>query len=53
MNVIESGQLRTVPASLAVFRVLEDGTLEFVSKYDVETGPHQIWWMGMVSTGMS
>src|SRR5205085_6012556 len=39
---------RFVPACLSVFRIAEDGRLDFVRKYDVETGNHQMFWMGMV-----
>jgi len=39
---------RVVPACLSVFRIGEDGKLAFVRKYDVETGSHQMFWMGMV-----
>jgi 6-phosphogluconolactonase len=37
-----------VPACLSVFRIGEDGRLDFVRKYDVETGDKQMFWMGMV-----
>jgi hypothetical protein len=50
MVVRDGGGLRTVPAGLSVFRIGSDGRLEFVSKYDVETGSETIWWMGMVSS---
>jgi 6-phosphogluconolactonase len=41
--------LKTVPASLAVFRVREDGTLDYVNKYDVETNRGgNMFWMGIV-----
>jgi 6-phosphogluconolactonase len=36
-------------AGLTVFRVGEDGGLEFVRKYDVDTGNRQQFWSGMVS----
>jgi len=39
---------RFVPACLSVFRIGRDGKLDFVRKYDVETGAHQMFWMGMV-----
>ena len=39
---------RTVPASLALFRIADDGKLDFVRKYDVEVGDKQMFWMGMV-----
>jgi hypothetical protein len=42
--------VRTVPASLALFRIRGDGQLEFARKYDVETGPGQLlFWTGFIS----
>ena len=39
----------TVPASLAVYRVGDDGKLDFVRKYDVEaTSSKSLFWMGLV-----
>jgi 6-phosphogluconolactonase (cycloisomerase 2 family) len=39
-----------VPASLAVFRIGNDGTLTFVRKYNVETsGGRSLMWAGMVT----
>ena len=38
---------KTIPASLAVFRVRDDGTLDYVRKYDVETGVGNLFWMGI------
>jgi 6-phosphogluconolactonase len=40
--------IRTVPASLAVFRIGGDGRLDYVRKYDVEVGDKTMFWMGMV-----
>jgi hypothetical protein len=46
----ETGSVRTVHASLAVYRVRGDGRLEFIRKYDVETaGARNLFWMGLVS----
>jgi 6-phosphogluconolactonase (cycloisomerase 2 family) len=50
--------LETVPASLAVFRVADDGRLDYVRKYDVDLGDatsahdpevstRSIYWMGV------
>jgi 6-phosphogluconolactonase (cycloisomerase 2 family) len=40
----------TVPASLAVYRVRDDGKLDFVRKYDVEaSGSKSLFWMGLVA----
>lgn len=35
-------------AGLTLFRIGDDGKLEFVRKYDVETGVQQQFWSGMV-----
>jgi 6-phosphogluconolactonase (cycloisomerase 2 family) len=45
----DGGVVREVPACLSVFRIGEDGKLDFVRKYDVETGNQQMFWMGMVT----
>ena len=37
-----------VPACLSVFRIGDDGKLDYVRKYDVEVGDRQMFWMGMV-----
>jgi 6-phosphogluconolactonase len=43
-------EVRTIPAGLAVFRVRNDGKLDFVRKYDVDTNAARtLWWMGVVS----
>jgi len=39
---------KTIPASLAVFRVRPDGKLDFVRKYDVDTSGGSLFWMGIV-----
>jgi 6-phosphogluconolactonase len=40
----------TVPAGLAVYRVRDDGKLDFVQKYDVEADSSRtLFWMGVVS----
>ena len=48
LPVREGTAIRTVPASLAVFRIDEGGKLDFVRKYDVDVGDRTIFWMGMV-----
>ena len=40
--------VESVSAGLSVFRVGSDGRLEFVRKYDVETGGKLQFWMGIV-----
>ena len=48
LPVRDGGAIRTVPASLAVFRINGDGRLDFVRKYDVDVGDRTMFWMGMV-----
>lgn len=38
----------TISPSLAVFKVADDGTLEYVRKYDVDIGKETMFWMGIV-----
>lgn len=42
------GELVTVPASLAVFRVGGDGKLTYVGKTDVDASAAPMFWMGIV-----
>ncbi len=45
-----AGSSTAVPASIALFRILEDGQLEYARKYDVETsGSRSLFWVRMVS----
>ncbi len=49
-RLLEGDRVFTLPASLAVFRIRDDGKLEFVRKYNVETsGARTLFWMGLVS----
>jgi 6-phosphogluconolactonase (cycloisomerase 2 family) len=48
LSVRDGAAIRTVPASLAVFRIGDDGQLDFVRKYDVDVGDKTMFWMGMV-----
>jgi 6-phosphogluconolactonase (cycloisomerase 2 family) len=48
LPVREDAAIRTVPASLAVFRIDNSGKLDFVRKYDVDVGNRTMFWMGMV-----
>jgi len=43
------GQIAVVPAGLSVFQMANDGKLEFVRKYDVDTGKLTQWWTGMIA----
>ena len=48
MQVRDGSRVTNVPAALSVFRVGADGKLDFVRKYDVETGGKAQWWVGIV-----
>jgi hypothetical protein len=48
LPVRDGGAIRTVPASLAVFRIGEDGKLGFARKYDIDVGGKTMFWMAMV-----
>ena len=49
LPVRDGNRVRIVPASLAVFRIGEDGKLEYVRKYDVDVGEQEMFWTGMVA----
>ena len=49
ITVKDGAQLREVPCCLSLFRIGDDGKLDFVRKYDIEIGGRTMWWMGMVS----
>jgi 6-phosphogluconolactonase (cycloisomerase 2 family) len=38
-----------VPTRLTLFRINDDGKLDFARSYDIETGGRLMWWMGMVT----
>jgi len=48
LPVSEGASIRVVPAGLAVFRISDDGNLDFTRKYDVDVGDKTMFWMGMV-----
>ena len=48
MAVREGNDVKTVPARLSVFRVGEDGMLDFVRAYDVDATGKTHYWMGIV-----
>ncbi len=48
ITVREDGALRTVPASLDLFRIGADGTLTYIRKYDINVGNGSLFWMGMI-----
>ncbi len=47
-NVRDGAGVRTVPACMSVFRIGNDGKLDFVRKYDIDVGDKFMFWMGMV-----
>lgn len=49
MLVRDGGNFKTVTPNLALFRIRADGTLEFVRKYDVDTGGEWLLWMDIVA----
>jgi 6-phosphogluconolactonase (cycloisomerase 2 family) len=50
LPVRDAGGVKTVPPNLAVFRVLDNGTLAFVRKYDIAlTAGRGLFWMGLFS----
>jgi 6-phosphogluconolactonase (cycloisomerase 2 family) len=50
IQVREGSGVGTLPAGLSVYRVGDDGKLDFVRKYDVEaTNQNQQFWSGMVT----
>lgn len=48
MHVRMDKTVITVPASMSVFRVGDDGRLQFMRRYDVESGERTQYWIGMV-----
>ncbi len=50
VSVRDQGGVGTVPATLALFRVRDDGKLQFARKYDMETSASRsLYWTGIVS----
>jgi 6-phosphogluconolactonase (cycloisomerase 2 family) len=39
----------SVPANVAVFRIGQDGRLQFVSRQDLAVGRKPLWWSGLVA----
>jgi 6-phosphogluconolactonase (cycloisomerase 2 family) len=46
---LQTGDRGFVPVCLSLFRIADDGRLDFVRKYDVGVGDRTMWWMGMVA----
>jgi hypothetical protein len=50
LTVRDGDSVRTLPASIALFRIGDDGRPVFARKYDVETGAQKnLLWVGFVS----
>jgi 6-phosphogluconolactonase len=49
LSVRDAKGVSAVPASLALFRVRDDGKLDFVRKYDVDVGSGNMFWMGIIA----
>jgi len=47
MLVRKGNDTRHVRVALSVFRIADDGTLQFVRKYDVELGGKFQWWQAL------
>jgi 6-phosphogluconolactonase len=47
--VLEGNRIVSVPAALSVFRIGDDGKLDFLRKYDIDTGDQRQFWTGMVT----
>jgi hypothetical protein len=52
-NQVTTSGANARPANLAVFRIHEDGQLEFVDRYVVAVGQKPLWWMGIVGSHTS
>lgn len=46
-NVRDGNEVRNVPGGLSVFRVGDDGKLQFVRKYEADVSKAHMFWMGM------
>jgi 6-phosphogluconolactonase (cycloisomerase 2 family) len=49
MSVRDATGIRKVPACLSVFRIADDGRLQFERSYEVDVGDKTMFWMGMVT----
>lgn len=45
----QSGRISVLPAGLSVFRMGQNGMLDYVRRYEVETGREMQWWSGLVA----
>ena len=49
LSVRDGTTVATLAAALSVYRIGSDGMLDFVRKYDVDTGKFMQFWSGMVT----
>jgi 6-phosphogluconolactonase len=47
--VRQGNAINTVPARISVYRIVNDGKLEMMRQYDIDTGRGQQFWSGMVT----
>lgn len=47
-NVLVDGKTRPVAGGLSVFRIADDGRLQFVRKHEIDVAHANLFWMGMV-----
>ncbi len=48
LNIQVGDKVERMPMRLSLFRIGDDGKLDFVRAYDVESNGKTMWWMGMV-----
>jgi len=46
-TICAAEEIRSVPGGLSIFRIGDDGKLQFVRKYDVDVSQANMFWMGM------
>ena len=49
LDRVAGDRIEAVPTRLSLFRIRDDGTLDFARSVDVETGGATQWWMGMMA----
>jgi 6-phosphogluconolactonase (cycloisomerase 2 family)/quinol monooxygenase YgiN len=51
ISVRDGEHVKTVPASVSVFKIRDDGTLAFTHTYPMDVTPsHSLFWLGLVPT---
>ena len=48
LHVMVGGEVKFLPASMALFRIGEDGRLTYLRKYDIDVGAKNLFWVGMI-----